>query len=63
MSHLGQDQLMRYLQVPPGRYMMHGRLKDEQASTVFSRFLNYLRFLERKTAPGPVPEMQWFVSR
>jgi hypothetical protein len=63
MAQLGRDRLLRYLQVPAHGHFMHGRLKDEQAGTVFSRFLNYLRFVERKTAPGPVPEMQWFVSR
>jgi hypothetical protein len=39
-----------------------GQRKQEPAGTVFSRFLGYLRYLEREAADGPVPEMSWFVA-
>ncbi len=42
--------------------MRKGRLKPEQAAEVFSRFLNYLRHVDLKAEPGPVPEMAWFVG-
>ena len=37
-----------------------GTHKKEQAGTVFSRFLNYLRYCELKCVPEPNPEMSWF---
>jgi hypothetical protein len=40
-----------------------GRLQKEPAGAVFSRFLNYLRFVELPPATGPMPEMAWFVAR
>lgn len=39
-----------------------GMEKKEQKSEVFSRFLNYLRYLELKSANIPLPEMTWFVE-
>lgn len=39
-----------------------GSEKKEQKSEVFSRFLNYLRYLELKSANIPLPEMTWFVE-
>ncbi|GAB1543154.1 hypothetical protein NUACC21_58280 [Scytonema sp. NUACC21] len=38
-----------------------GTLKKEPASEVFSRFLNYLRYLELETNNHPLPEMSWFI--
>ena len=35
---------------------------SEQAAEVFSRFLNYLRHVDLEAAPGPAPEMSWFVG-
>jgi hypothetical protein len=40
-----------------------GQRKQEPAGTVFSRFLNYLRFVELEAADGPLPEMSWFVAQ
>ena len=38
-----------------------GTEKKEPASEVFSRFLNYLRYLELTNSNQPLPEMSWFV--
>lgn len=38
-----------------------GTVKKEQKSEVFSRFLNYLRYLELSSDNHPLPEMSWFV--
>jgi hypothetical protein len=40
---------------------MKGSMKKEPASEVFSRFLNYLRYLELGSSNQPIPEMAWFV--
>lgn len=37
-----------------------GTQVKENASVVFSRFLNYLRYCELETAPGSIQEMAWF---
>jgi hypothetical protein len=43
-----------------------GRLKcsmqREPAGMVFSRFLNYLRYVELKGSTQPIPEMHWFIA-
>jgi hypothetical protein len=39
-----------------------GNMKKEPANQVFSRFLNYLRYLELPASNQPLPEMSWFVS-
>ncbi len=39
---------------------LNGNQVKENAGVVFSRFLNYLRFCELKTAPGELHEMNWF---
>ena len=41
---------------------MSGTKKKEEANEVFSRFLNYLRFVELEGSFLPNPEMAWFVS-
>ncbi|MGB1250755.1 MAG: hypothetical protein ACPG8W_09105 [Candidatus Promineifilaceae bacterium] len=38
-----------------------GSLVREPASEVFSRFLNYLRYLELEGSPQPNPSMAWFI--
>jgi hypothetical protein len=37
-----------------------GRPTGQPDGMIFSRFLDYLRFVERDCAAGPVPEMAWF---
>ena len=39
---------------------VHGAKVKEEASVVFSRFLNYLHYVELETVNGPMPEMAWF---
>jgi hypothetical protein len=39
-----------------------GRQRSEPSGETFSRFLAYLRRVELDAAPGPVPEMAWFVG-
>jgi hypothetical protein len=75
VARYGAERVARYLQVPgdPSRVsraaevvsplLARGARKQEPAGNVFSRFLNYLRLVELPSAPGPVPEMSWFVSR
>jgi len=43
--------------------MRRGGRKQEPAGVVFSRFLNYLRFVDLPAVAGPVPELSWFVAR
>ncbi|BAZ00107.1 hypothetical protein NIES37_40900 [Tolypothrix tenuis PCC 7101] len=66
----GIDQVINYLKVPGDLNQItspqdilnrRGTVKKEPASEVFSRFLNYLRYLELPTANSPLPEMSWFV--
>jgi hypothetical protein len=45
------------------RSALGGSNKKAPAADVFSRFLNYLRFLELPRHDGPAPEMTWFTSR
>ena len=75
VAQYGAERVARYLQVPgdPAKVTKaaeilalatrRGARKQEPAGNVFSRFLNYLRFVELQSAPGPVPEMSWFVAR
>lgn len=68
----GAERVARYLRlnVPPdqikkGRDLlacMNGTEEKEPASTVFSRFLNHLSFLEYDGTTEAVPEMDWFVG-
>lgn len=39
-----------------------GSMRKEQASEVFSRFLNYLRYMEMNGSSEPLPEMSFFVT-
>jgi hypothetical protein len=70
----GLERVARYLQAPgdPAKMrrgsdvanaLLRGSArKQEPAGTVFSRFLNYLRFVELEAEAGPMPEMAWFVG-
>ena len=40
----------------------NGQILKEPAGTVFSRFLNHLRYLELETSTAPNSGMDWFVS-
>ncbi|MFB8791165.1 MAG: hypothetical protein U7123_20515 [Potamolinea sp.] len=66
----GIEQVIRFLQVPGDSSQLKssydilarsGTLKKVPASEVFSRFLNYLRYLELSKSNCPLPEMSWFV--
>ena len=75
VKQFGAEKVARYLQAPcdPTQVksasqillllMRRGARKQEPAGVVFSRFLNYLRLVELAAAPGPAPEMAWFVSQ
>jgi len=39
-----------------------GSIQQEPASTVFSRFLGHLQFLELENTNQPIPEMSWFIK-
>lgn len=69
-SQFGLEKLIRYLKFSgdPTQIQHHwqlvqkpGNLKKEPASEVFSRFLNYLRYLELQGSDRPLPEMAWFI--
>ena len=70
IAQYGIEQVVRFLKVPGDISQIKtaydilarpGTLKKESASEVFSRFLNYLRYLELQTSNQPLPEMSWFV--
>jgi len=75
VKQFGVERVARYLQVPgdPAGFkdarsilsalLRRGRQTQEPAGVVFSRFLNYLRFIELPSAAGPMPEMAWFVGQ
>jgi hypothetical protein len=75
VKQFGAERVARYLQVPADPAQVkrsaeivslltrRGQRKQEPAGTVFTRFLNYLRFVELPPAAGPLPEMSWFVAR
>lgn len=70
----GLERVARYLQAPgdPAKMKRGSDIvaallrsaprKQEPAGTVFSRFLNYLRFVEWQTEAVPIPEMAWFIG-
>jgi hypothetical protein len=39
-----------------------GNARKEQASTIFARFLDYLRYVELPPSTAPLPEMAWFLT-
>lgn len=68
----GVERVARHLQlqgdIPPNaaprdlaRYIKGSQIKGE-AGVGFSRFLNYLRFVELPATCDPIPEMSWFTS-
>lgn len=61
-AQFGEEQVIAFLQLGQDPAALHGSRKVEPAGEVFSRFLSYLRFVERKTVVGAVPEMAWFVG-
>jgi hypothetical protein len=75
VKQFGIERVARYLQVPGdpaqvksyydiiGLLMRKGRMKQEPAGTVFTRFLSYLRHVELPASAAPMPEMTWFVNR
>jgi len=71
VAQYGLEQVARFLKVPGDLSQIkhardiqartHGSKKKEPASEVFSRFLNYLRYLELDPSDQPIPEMNWFI--
>lgn len=68
----GVERVARFLQIPGDlpsgtthrdliRHI-RGRQTKGEAGVGFSRFLNYLRFIELKGTTQPLPEMTWFTS-
>ncbi len=72
VEHHGGERVARFLQVPGdispnigGRDIkskLRGGPVRAPASEVFSRFLNYLRYVELQGSAEPLPEMAWFVT-
>jgi hypothetical protein len=68
----GVERVARFLQIPgdlpsgtaPRDLIRHirGRQTKGEAGIGFSRFLNYLRYIELKGSSQPLPEMSWFTS-
>lgn len=68
----GVERVAKFLQIPgdlpsgsaPRDLIRHirGRQVQAQAGIGFSRFLNYLRYMELKGSVMPMPEMTWFIS-
>jgi hypothetical protein len=70
----GAERVGRYLAIPGdpsqlktshdilGQLRGGGRAGRAEAGVVFSRFLNYLRFVELEGSQEPMPEMSWFIS-
>jgi len=71
VAQYGAEQVVKFLKIPgdlsqiknSGEILqrMNGSVKKEPAGEVFSRFLDYLRYLELKPSDRPIPEMAWFV--
>lgn len=73
-AQYGRERVVRYLQPPitageietPAALIevvaRHGALRPEPSGAIFSRFLNYLRYVELGCEAGPMPEMSWFVG-
>lgn len=71
VAQYGPERVARYLKLPGdiGAYdssksimiaLKEGCHVDTPVSEVFSRFLNYLRYVEFSAQLGPAPEMRWF---
>jgi hypothetical protein len=73
VAEYGLEPVARFLRLPGDvtalknagevmRRLHSGSLTKNPAGQVFSRFLNYLRYLELAGEPAqPLPEMSWFV--
>ena len=73
-AQFGAERVVRYLQLPvapdqvqeAGELVQvvarHGRVKQEPATTIFSRFLKYLQFVELPGSNSPNSEMTWFIE-
>lgn len=71
-SQFGAERVARYLQIDAdgakpttsdtiaATIARKGRPTGSPFGEIFSRFLAYLRFVERTCAAGPLPEMAWF---
>lgn len=72
MAHYGGWEVARYLGLEgePNEFKrsyditsrIRGAQRKEQASEVFARFLNYLRYSELESSAAPLPEMDFFVT-
>lgn len=62
VAQYGEERVARFMGWDSVRSVRYGGQQKEPAGEVFSRFLNYLRFLEREAADGPIPEMDWFLE-
>ncbi len=68
----GGDDVARYLGVEgePGSFtsswnitgQLSGSARKEQASEVFSRFLDYLRYMDLEAGTEPLPDMGFFLT-
>ena len=71
VAQYGIEQVARFLKVPGDlsqiksandiQARIRGSQKQEPASEVFSRFLNYLRYFELDPSDQPISEMNWFI--
>ncbi|BDD13000.1 hypothetical protein FUAX_54320 (plasmid) [Fulvitalea axinellae] len=69
----GSKRVIQYLNVPMDSDVeckerdilsnISGSLKEEPASTVFSRFMGHLQFLELDNSVEPLHEMDWFLTK
>ncbi|MBN2533399.1 MAG: hypothetical protein JXB88_10925 [Spirochaetales bacterium] len=63
----GIPAIAKYLKIPEVQSVndifthIKPRKTDEHAADIFSRFLDYLRFLELEPLGIPVPEMDWYI--
>ena len=70
LAQLGAERVARYLgctdlEITGAHDISHqlgGTTFKEEAGTVFSRFLDYLRYVELEGSVEPMPEMSWFLT-
>jgi hypothetical protein len=73
-AQFGPQRVARYLQIDadPAKpvdadhvfqaIIRKGKPTGQPSGQIFSRFLDYLRYVERACPAAPVPEMAWFVE-
>ncbi|VTS04084.1 hypothetical protein [Tuwongella immobilis] len=61
-AQYGEARVRRFLQLAQDPRSRLGPQRRAPASEVFSRFLNYLKFLDRQIADPAIPEMAWFLE-